>query len=163
MSLTGLCFEKHKLSRARHAGSPSLMDWLIRPSGMETPEAQWNPHKDPHISAYPLRAGLPGIQSWKGPLGSASPLRSLRGSQERHREGQGVVGPRAAGGRAHPGASPASPTQLWHPLWALCQSQSLTHDCVSLWGNDSKSRVPRGSNYVRLAAPGSSQPAAHAN
>ena len=67
------------------------MDWLIRLSGMETPEAQcqWNPHEDPHISAFPLRAGLPRIQSWKGPLGSASSLHSLQGSRrgtERGRE-----------------------------------------------------------------------------
>ena len=85
MSLAGLHFEKHKRSRAGHACNPSLMDWLIRPSGMKTPEAQ-RPVEPSQGS------GLPGIQSWKGPLELSCSLCSLRGSQERHREGQGVVG-----------------------------------------------------------------------
>lgn len=46
------------------------------------------------------------------------------------------------------------PALAWCLSWALCQSQSPAHDCVSRWGNVSKSGVPRGSNYARLAAPG---------
>lgn len=52
---------------------------------MKTPEAQ-RPVEPSQGS------GLPGIQSWKGPLELSCSLCSLRGSQERHREGQGVVG-----------------------------------------------------------------------
>lgn len=52
------------------------------------------------------------------------------------------------------GQEPRSSALPWRLAWALCQSPSLAYSCVSLWGSVSKSGVPRGSKYARLAAPG---------
>lgn len=97
------------------------------------------------------------MQGWKGWLQLLPPSRYAQGSPERPREGRGAFwGPRVledltsqAGRRLLLLCSGAQCS-----FWALCQSQSLAHNCVSLWGNVSKFSVPRGSNYVRLAAPG---------
>lgn len=72
-------------------------------------------------------------------------------SQESSREGRGFSAPPPPQleDLVSQGWVLPSPTLLWCPFWALCQSQCLAHDCVSLWGDVSKSRVPRGSNYVR--------------
>lgn len=94
------------------------------------------------------------MQSWKGAAATA-PSCYPWVSHERPREGQGLFwGQWVLEDFVSQSWALPSPTLPWCPFWALCQSQSLAHDCVSLWGNVSKSRVPRGSNYASLAAPG---------